>query len=132
MELKVYLIWNIDDKRLLSFVPQKYRKKAQALLQHFNARGNELTYDSSGIIYIDSVAIPNSDIFVYFPYLFKAKRRKDLNGFEDFVKKIVDMGLNDLIFQKEINYQIEKSVKGLEEKDFKDSNHRDINWWFID
>ena len=42
------------------------------------------------------------------------------------------MGLNDLIFQKEINYQIEKSVKGLEEKDFKDSNHRDINWWFID
>ena len=112
---------------MLSFVPQKYRKKARSLLQHFNSRGNELTYDSSGIIYIDSVAIPNSDIFVYFPYLFKAKRRKDLNGFQDFVQKIIDMGLSDLIFQKEINYQIEKSVK-----DSKGSNHSELNWWFID
>ena len=112
---------------MLSFVPQKYRKKARSLLQHFNSRGNELTYDSSGIIYIDSIAIPDSDIFVYFPYLFKAKRRKGLNGFQDFVQKIIDMGLSDLIFQKEINYQIEKSVK-----DSKGSNHSELNWWFID
>ena len=107
-------------------MPQKYRKKAKSLLQHFNSRGNELTYDSSGVIYIDSIAIPNSDIFVYFPYLFKAKRRKDLHGFADFVQKIIDMGLSDLIFQKEINYHIDTPAQ------IRESDHKDINWWFID
>ena len=93
-------------------------------MQHFNSRGNELTYDSGGTIYIDTVAIPNSDIFVYFPYLFKAKRRKDLNGFDDFVQNIHNMGLSDLIFQKQTNYQL----KNLPQN----ASASEENWWFLD
>ena len=83
-----------------------------------------MTYDSSGKIYIDTIAIPNSDIFVYFPYLFKAKRRKDLNGFDDFVQKIHNMGLSNLIFQKQINYQLDNLAPK--------ASATEENWWFLD
>ena len=55
--------------------------------------GNELTWSSTGIIYVDETSIPNSNIFELFPYLFRAKRPKGLIGFEDFCDKIVEMGL---------------------------------------
>ena len=34
-----------------------------------------------------------------FPYLFKRKRPKNLSGFQDFVEKISDMGLDHLIVE---------------------------------
>ena len=115
-------------------MPQKYRKKASQLLKEFNVRGNELTYDSSGVIYIDGVSIPNSDIFVLFPYLFKAKRRKNLVGFEDFYQKIVDMGLLDFIYRREVKFHIEKEKKPIKPKESKstDKDDSDVNWWFLD
>jgi hypothetical protein len=75
------------------------------------------------------VSIPNSDIFVYFPYIFKAKRRKDLPGFQDFVQKIIDMGLSDLIYKKETNYYLTKKTKPKEESS---AEKKSINWWFLD
>ena len=110
-------------------MPQKYRKNASSLLQHFNSRPNEVTYDSSGIIYIDTVAIPNSDIFVYFPYLFKAKHRKNLIGFSDFKQKIIDMGLSKLIFKSEKNFEV---YTKSEKKAKSNGDDKEINWWFID
>ena len=122
------LFFLLDDKRLLHFVPQKYRKSAKSLLQHFNSRPNEVTYDSSGVIYIDTVAIPHSDIFVYFPYLFKAKHRKNLIGFSDFKQKIIDIGLSNLIFKSERNFE----VRSYDKKHETSTNDKEINWWFID
>lgn len=128
-----------DEKRLLNFVPQKYRKNANELLKQFNLRGNELTYDSLGVIFIDGVSIPNSDIFVLFPYLFKAKRPKTLVGFDDFLKKIDDMGLIDLVFKKQVNFYVQNSKErkkkeiSLKIKDnHKNDDKGDVNWWFLD
>ena len=109
-------------------MPQKYQKKASQLLKEFNVRGNELTYDSSGVIYIDGVSIPHSDIFVLFPYLFKAKRRKNLTGFDNFFQKIADMGLLDLVYKREVKYFVEKKVQEKVTK----TDDSDVNWWFLD
>ena len=111
-------------------MPQKYQKIASSLLQHFNSRPNEVTYDSTGVIYIDTVAIPNSDIFVYFPYLFKAKHRKNLIGFSDFKQKIINMGLSNLIFKSERNFEVRSSFDKKENQS--SSDDKNINWWFID
>ena len=111
-------------------MPQKYQKNASSLLQHFNSRPNEVTYDSTGVIYIDTVAIPNSDIFVYFPYLFKAKHRKNLIGFSDFKQKIINMGLSNLIFKSERNFEVRSSFDKKENQS--SSDDKNINWWFID
>ena len=85
------------------------------------------------MIFVDGVSIPNSDIFVLFPYLFKAKRRKNLIGFNDFFQKITDMGLLDLVYKREVNYHIPTNDRNLQES-FKKTkkDESDVNWWFLD
>ena len=82
------------------------------------------------MIFIDSVSIPNSDIFLYFPYLFKAKRRKNLPGYEDFVQKIIEMGLSDFIFKRKPNFYVSKEQE--EENKKKNFGVGKPNWWFLD
>jgi hypothetical protein len=93
-----------------------------------NERSFELTWNSSGIIFIDQISIPNSNIFVLFPYLFKAKRPKNLVGFEDFYNKIHKMGLSDLIYKKPQTYSANKETK----KNISQSTQESDNWWFLD
>ena len=114
-----------DEKRLISLIPSKNRRQAAQLLQQFDKRGNELTWNSDGIIFVDQISIPNSDIYIFFPYLFKRKHPKNLHGFEDFVQKIDQMGLGHLI------------VKGNQTKNPKSSlsssgeGSSRVNWWYI-
>ena len=87
-----------------------------------------------GVIYVDGVSIPNSDIFVLFPYLFKAKRQKNLIGFDDFIQKISDMGLLHLVYKKEVKYHVQQNERNLDESLRKviKKDQSDINWWFLD
>jgi hypothetical protein len=113
-----------DEERLLKLVPPRYRRQAQILINQFNIRGNELTWNSDGIIFIDQISLPNSNIYVLFPYLFKMKHPKDLNGFDDFTKKISEMGLDHLIV-KRFKSVPEQRVKNI-------SKNTSVNWWFLD
>jgi hypothetical protein len=102
----------------------RYRRQAQTLLQQFNQRGNELTWNSDGVIFIDQTSIPESNIFQLFPYLFKMKHPKDMAGFDDFQQKIHDMGLDHLIV---------KRLKTFTSTSKKNSNQNTVkNWWFLD
>jgi hypothetical protein len=89
-----------DEKRLLRLTPKKFRKNGEELLKQFVSRGSELNWDSSGTIYIDGTSIPESDIFILFPCLFRSKKPKKLEGFVEFFNKIIEMGLSDLLSQK--------------------------------
>ena len=114
---------SFDEQRLLKCVPTKYKKQAAVLLQQFTDRGTELTWNSDGIIFVDQTSIPQSDIFILFPYLFKHKHPKTLLGFQDFVDKIDEMGLSHLI------------VKQTKSKKSKQPNLEDSlppNWWFLE
>ena len=110
-------------------IPRRYREKARLLLKEFSSRGNELTWSTDGIIYIDQVAIPSTDIYVLFPYLFRAKKPKDLFGFEDFVEKINCMGLNHLIYQKPKFYNCPKQSEKVEV--LQTTKDDKTNWWFL-
>ena len=107
----------------MKLVPLRYRKQAEVLLQTFNNRGNELTWNSDGVIFIDQTSIPQSDIFKLFPYLFKTKRPKNLEGFDDFVQKLDFMGLTHLIAVKP------KKITNLISSP---SKNRSQNWWYLD
>ena len=93
-------------------------------MEQFNQRGNELTWNSDGIIFIDQISIPNSDMFVLFPYLFKHKHPKNLTGFEDFVEKINAMGLDHLILKRNSHAKSLNLTKTQQTKP-------DSNWWYI-
>ncbi len=113
--------------KLLKTVPPRYQRQASVLIKQFENRGNELTWNSDGIIFIDQTSIPESNIFVLFPYLFKHKHPKTLIGFEDFVQKIDDMGLTHLILPK---YHRRKKMSGS--KPIEKTEKSSTNWWFLD
>ena len=117
-----------DEERLLKLAPAKYRSQAAALIRQFQNRGNELTWNSDGVIFIDQVSIPQSNIFALFPYLFKHKHPKTLNGFQDFVQKIREMQLQHLIVTKtgqSISPQVSTQVSNA------DLSRNSQNWWYL-
>jgi hypothetical protein len=95
------LIFISDEKRMLKLIPKGNKKAAKLLLNEFNERANELTWDSNGIVYIDQVAIPGSNMYFIFPFLFKKKRSSQLPGMREVFLKINDMGLGDFIISSE-------------------------------
>ena len=117
-----------DVERLLKLAPAKYRSQAAALIRQFQNRGNELTWNSDSVIFIDKVSIPQSNIFALFPYLFKHKHPKTLNGFQDFVQKIREMQLQHLIVTKtgqSISPQVSTQVSNA------DLSRNSQNWWYL-
>ena len=111
-----------DTEKVLRKVPRKNLSNAIRLLESFEERSDELTYDCTGTIYIDQESIPNSNIFQLMPCLFKKQSTK-LPGFQDFVHKIVQMGLEHLIAYrpKEVRL-ISKSTP---------QTAQDSNWWYL-
>ena len=116
-----------DVKRLLKIVPGTFKHNAEVLLKEFSKSPHSLTWNSDGVIFIDDVSIPNSNIFVFFPYLFKTRYPKSLIGFDDFLEKIHEMGLSSLIK--------EKRKKTSSATTFPLTNHLESsssqNWWYL-
>ena len=120
----------LDERKALSLVPKKHWPNAIRLLDSFEARSDELSYDCQGHIFINQTAIPDSNIFQFMPLLFR-KRAKNPPGFADFVNKIAEMGLDHLIAYrpKQISF-VSKKAKIEEQGDFAADATND-NWWYI-
>lgn len=117
-----------DESRLLGFVPKSKRKQAQELLKLFDKYASEITWNSSGIIYIEQVAIPNSNIFITFPYLFKASVPKNLPGFKELVQKIVDLGFGHLISFK---HSKTNKIAQVPPTNLNLPNEENVPWWYL-
>lgn len=121
---------NYDENQLLSLVPNSFKTKAKQLLEVFDERGNELTWNSSGTVFIDQVSIPQSNFFIIFPFLFKRLKPKRLPGFEDVVEKINQMGLKELIFKRSFmtkRHQLVHSNNVTQNND----PEQNVPWWYI-
>lgn len=121
---------DFDQKRLLRKVPKNFKIQASNLLKQFEERANELTWDSSGVVYIDQQSIPNSDIFDIFPRLFQKRHPKRIIGFQDFYQKVKSMGLAHLIVLPKVSatstIKIEKKNPSLIFK-----RQDELQWWYI-
>ncbi len=93
---------DFDEESLLYLVPQEHKNKAHMLLSELKSRGNELTWNSSGIVFINQIAIPNTNIFYLFPYLFqKHLPKKKIEGFTEVQGKLINMGLSNYLEKNE-------------------------------
>ena len=112
-----------DRKKLISKIPKHSRQQAIELLNKIDERSSELSFDSEGIIFIDGEAIPQSDIFYFFPLLYKKRIPKGVHGFEEFVAKLQSMGLQNLFHEKKhIKEEVDKNLSNaMSEK----------NWWVL-
>ena len=124
---------SFDEQKLLKTVPKSFKKNASELLKQFDARPNEITWDSAGHIYIDEVSIPNANIFVLFPQLFKKRNsKKNLEGFDDFLKQINSMGLTHLIRDgKKHPSQFQKNQSQPQTNEVLTPAENSANWWFL-
>jgi len=120
-----------EESQLLTFVPKKFKKQGQLLIEQFEARPNEFTWNSNGVIFINQTPIPNSNIFVLFPLLFKANvlNKKKYSGFEELVNKISDMNLEHLILKNKGKKMEKKSEKS--EDIGKVKEQQKVQWWYI-
>ena len=109
-----------DEKQLLTFVPKAQRGKAKELLQKLDDHPYELTWNSTGIVFIYQVAVPESNIFKLFPLLYQKGDTK-LPGFDDIIAKIYEMGLSHLITRKKTAIDF-KTGSGIPPK---------VQWWYI-
>ncbi len=85
---------DFDENALLHLIPEKNKLNAKCLLQKIDTRGSEITWNSSGTVFIDNVSIPNSNVFLIYPHLFqKCLPKREIPGLKEFIKKLDDMGL---------------------------------------
>jgi len=117
-----------DENQLLRFVPKRFKEKAKIILSVFEERPNEITWDSSGVIYIDQTSLPNSNIFTLFPYLFRQKIPKEVlsNGFQDFLQKVVDMNLKQFL-----NCNLTSILGPTSVKSEKVHTNQPSKWWYL-
>lgn len=63
-----------DKQKLLKTIPNKFHKKASLLLDKIDLNSMDISFNSSGEVFIDSQNIPNSNIFDIFPALYIKKK----------------------------------------------------------
>jgi hypothetical protein len=80
---------------------------------------------SDGIIFVNQTAIPGSNIFEIFPFLYKSSKPKTVPGLVDIVSKIIDMGLQDYIVLSKKSVEAQKLSKSMH---LNNTN----KWWFLD
>ncbi len=84
-----------NESALLDLVPEKEQFIAKFLLHKIDERASELTWNSSGVVFIDKFSIPNSNFFVIYPYLFrKFMPKKVIPGLKEVLQKLQVMGLD--------------------------------------
>ena len=115
---------SFDENALLKRVPKLFKKKASLLLKAFDERANEITWDAAGNIYIDEQVLPNANIYQLFPYLFRKKSPKNLQGLSDLVQKLNTMGLSHLFNCKVEKLKVASQVLSGE-------GESETNWWYL-
>lgn len=117
---------SFDESALLKKVPKAFKKRAQILLKIFDERPHELTWDSSGNIYVNEQSIPNANIFLLFPYLFRKRVPKSVVGLPDLVAQLKSMGLSHLI-----NCHAEMKPKKPQPSEPVPKASSSSDWWYL-
>ncbi len=113
------------------FIPKGQKRKAKILLDELEKRPHELTWNSDGIIFVDQIGIPGSNMYKLFPLLFTKSKDNytEIIGGEEFLKKIKEMGLNHILDHNPItNTDVKKKSSTIVKKS--ESLATDA-WWYI-
>jgi hypothetical protein len=114
---------------LLKRIPLKYKQKAEKLLEAFQENPNAITWNSDGVIFINQDSLPNSNIFILLPELFKKDPNKKLPGFFEFTSEIATLGLGHLI-ERGILRGLHRPAPLENQKELYQGLKKE-NWWYI-
>jgi hypothetical protein len=120
---------SFDEEELLRHVPESQRLKAKVLINYFNKNPEQITWNSSGVIFIDQVSIPNSNIFQIFHCLFDPKCSSGSKaGLDELVYKLKSLHLDHLI-----SFEAKKDSPrdSSNASNTNNSNNDELPWWFL-
>ena len=120
-----------DEKQLLLLIPKGKKKNAKSLLSEFDKRPNELTWNSDGVVFIDQVAVPRSNIYTIFPMLFKKRVESNLIGLADFLKKLEEMKLTFLLHKTSENEEAVGKGSTNATSSTQNQPKSSTPWWYI-
>lgn len=126
---------NSDLNKLLLKVPKKFKKKAHILLKFFYENPMDVTWDSKGVVTVNDVIIPNSNIFTLFPALYKNKFDISEPGLHSLTTYLSSSGLGNLFKNgKTVGLTRKKSYRVLRKltKQQLKKLHRDSSWYKMD
>jgi hypothetical protein len=84
---------------------------------------------SDGVIFVNQVSIPGSNIFELFPFLYKSIKPKSVPGLLDFLAKIKEMGLQEyIVLSQKDSHKLEIPSRADQEEQ---SGSSSTNWWFL-
>lgn len=122
-----------DENHLIQLVPVEYQQSATHLLDEIRNYPLDIMFNSNGELFIDSVSIPNANIYKIFPALFIKTSKYKIPGLSELTTKLASLNLTHL-FQRGIvkplkrpkNYPfpLPKHQKQINEANYK-------HWWFI-
>ena len=114
---------------LLKKIPLKYHQKAEKLLEAFKTVPNSITWNSDGVIFINQDSLPNSNIYILLPELFKKSPNKKLPGFFEFTSEIATLGYGHLL-EKGILRGLHRSLPIENQRELYEGIKKE-NWWYI-
>jgi hypothetical protein len=122
---------NTLDHFLLKSISGQYQNRAKKLLTELHNNNNGLSWDKNGVICIDSVILPNSNIKILFPKLFKKVCKPDkVKYLNEVSSKIATLGLGSLLNRNLTNGLIRtKSIDNHYELSLKVNANQ--KWWYI-
>ena len=86
-----------DHGALIAKLPKLYQERAIKLLEVFDNHESQLTFNETGTLFINGLAIPLSNFFLMLPHLFGPKPKRVMPGFDALVTQICSMGYGKLI-----------------------------------
>lgn len=122
---------NFDNERLINLVPAMFRERAKKLIKELMPFSSDLTWNSSGTIFLDQNSLPSSNIFQIFPYLFKRVQNPQNHAdLLELATKIASLGLGHLI-----NKRLTLGLNRKKTIDDQDKLHLQIktskHWWYL-
>jgi hypothetical protein len=129
------LITEVDVAQLLSKIPSSCQESAKTLISFFLENPNGVSWDDNGIITVDDVTIPNSNINEILPQLYAKTPKSNLPGYVTLVTYIFTSGLQHLIKAKKFQHfsrkrPLNKESLPVEDVDFRKFSHNS-HWYYI-
>lgn len=122
---------DFDNDRLITSVPKMFQERAKILVKELLPHSSDLTWDSSGTIFLDQESLPSSNIFKIFPYLFKRVQiPQNYPNLLELATKIASLGFGHLINKRLTLGLVRKKTIEDQEKIYqqiKTAKH----WWYL-
>lgn len=119
-----------DNNKLIHSVPKQFQRKATILLDHIKNNPLEIDFNTKGDLFIDTVCIPNADIFKIFPELYVKRTKRKLDGKDELVTKIAAKGWGKLIVRGIIR-GLKRPPQYKLHEDTVSSTKKFKNWWYL-